>query len=179
MPTHKVNDEILTAAIAGFESQKQQIDAQIAELRQMLDGGPAEAATTPEPSPRKRKISAAARRRMALGQKKRWAAIKGESEPSAPVTPEVPKPKRRISEEGMKRIIAATKKRWRLAKAARGNQQPQRKPLRKTLPQRKQWPRLRLRLRRKPRQANRRWPALPERQAGPVGTGSLFSTVMQ
>jgi hypothetical protein len=119
MPTHKVNDEIITAAIAGFESQKQQIDAHIAELRQMLDGGPTQAATTPKPSPGKRKISAAARRRMALGQKKRWAEIKGEPEPSAPVTPEAPKPKRRISEEGMKRIIAATKKRWRLAKAAK------------------------------------------------------------
>jgi hypothetical protein len=50
---------------------------------------------------------------------KRWAAIKGESEPSARTTVEPPKPKRQISAEGRKRIIAATKKRWRLARAAK------------------------------------------------------------
>jgi hypothetical protein len=54
---------------------------------------------------------------MKEAQRLRWAKIRGESEPSAPV-PEPPKPKRRISAEGMKRIIAATKKRWRLQMAA-------------------------------------------------------------
>jgi NOL1/NOP2/fmu family ribosome biogenesis protein len=53
---------------------------------------------------------------MAIAQRKRWAKIRGESEPPAPAN--APKAKRRISEEGMKRIIAATKKRWRLQKAA-------------------------------------------------------------
>jgi hypothetical protein len=119
MPTHKVTDEIITAAIDGFESQKARIDAQIEELRAMLSGVPVQVAAAPEAPPRKRKISAAARRRMALGQKRRWAAIKGTSEPPSETTLEVPKPKRKISEEGMKRIIAATKKRWRLAKAAK------------------------------------------------------------
>jgi hypothetical protein len=52
---------------------------------------------------------------MKEAQQRRWAKIRGESEPST--TPEPSKPKRRISEEGMKRIIAATKKRWRLQKA--------------------------------------------------------------
>jgi len=51
-----------------------------------------------------------------IAQRKRWAKIRGESEPPAPA--KAPKAKRRISEEGMKRIIAATKKRWRLQKAA-------------------------------------------------------------
>src|ERR1035438_6197720 len=73
-------------------------------------------AARPEGTPRKHKISAAARRRMAIAQRKRWAKIRGESEPPAPA--KAPKAKRRISEEGMKRIIAATKKRWRLQKAA-------------------------------------------------------------
>ena len=120
MPTHKLTPEIITAAIEGFESQKRHIDTQIAELRSILSGGPAESAATPEAPAKKRKISADARRTMALGQKARWAKVRGESEPSAPVaTPEPPKKKRRISEEGMKRIIAATKKRWRLARAAK------------------------------------------------------------
>ena len=35
----KLTNEIITAAIAGFEQQKQQIDVQIAELRASLSGG--------------------------------------------------------------------------------------------------------------------------------------------
>jgi len=119
MPTQKLDRSILEAAIVGFESQKQQIDIRIAELRQMLSGGPTQTAATPQAPARKRKLSAAAQRRMAIAQRKRWAKIRGESELSAPATPEPPKEKRRISEAGMQRIIAATKRRWRLAKAAK------------------------------------------------------------
>jgi hypothetical protein len=86
----------------------------------MLPGGRTQAAARPEAPTRKR--SAATRRRMALAQKERWAAIKGTSL----ATPVLKKPKRRISEEGMKRIIAATKKRWRLQKPLR--KLPQRNP---------------------------------------------------
>jgi hypothetical protein len=118
MPTPKLTLEIINAAIEGFEAQKVRLDTQIADLRQMLEGGSPEAAATKEAGPGKRKVSAAARRRMALGQKKRWAAIKGESGPSTQATVEPPKPKRQISAEGRKRISAATKKRWRLARAA-------------------------------------------------------------
>ena len=39
MPTPKLTNEIITAAIEGFESQRRRIDDQIAELRAMLDGG--------------------------------------------------------------------------------------------------------------------------------------------
>jgi hypothetical protein len=118
MPT-KLTHEIINAALLGFEQQKTHIDAKIAELRALLPGGPAASATTPELTKRKRKkFSAASRRKMALAQKARWAKIKGESEPSAPPTPKVRKPKRRFSKEGMARIIAATKERWRLQKAA-------------------------------------------------------------
>ena len=116
MPT-KLSNEIITAAIEGFEAQKTRIDAQIAELQAVLSGGPTAAATTPEVPTRKRKrFSAASRRKMAMAQKARWAKIKGKSEPPAPA--KATKPKRRISKEGMARIVAATKKRWRLQKAA-------------------------------------------------------------
>src|ERR1017187_10453693 len=98
----KLTTEIITAAILGFEEQKRHIDTKIAELRAMLSGGPAESAARPEGTPRKHKISAAARRRMAIAQRKRWAKIRDESEPPAPA--KAPKAKRRISEEGMKRI---------------------------------------------------------------------------
>src|ERR1017187_7113603 len=115
MPTPKLTPEIITAAIEGYESQKKRIDAQIAELRAILSPGPAESAATPESATRKRKkFSAASRRKMAMAQKARWATIRGKSEPPAPA--KATKPKRRISKEGMARIIAATKKRWRLQK---------------------------------------------------------------
>src|SRR5215472_13862796 len=115
----KLTNEIITAAIDGFESQKRKIDDQIAELRAMLPGSSAETtATQGAPTRKPRKFSAAARRRMKEAQQTRWAKIRGESEPSAAAaTPEPSKPKRRISEEGMKRIIAATKKRWALKRA--------------------------------------------------------------
>jgi hypothetical protein len=113
MPKQKLTPEILAAAILGFEEQKRHIDSKIIELKSMLSGGPV---ATPEGTRRKGKIPAAVRRRMALGQKRRWAKIRGESEPA---TPETAKPKRRISEEGLKGIVAATKKRWRLAEAAK------------------------------------------------------------
>jgi hypothetical protein len=109
--TQKLSLEIITAAIAGFEAQKQDIDSKIAELRGMFNHRHA-AAEAPK---RKRKISAASRRRMALAQKKRWAAIKRQSHATSPAGSKPPK--RRISEEGMKRIIAATKRRWALKRA--------------------------------------------------------------
>ena len=121
VPT-KLTNEIIAAAIEGYEGQRKRIDQQIAELRAMLMGGPAEIAATPESPKRKRRRMSAAGRRAAEAQRKRWARIRGESEPSAPARTEVqkvPRAKRRISEEGMKRIIAATKKRWPLAKAAK------------------------------------------------------------
>ncbi|MGD1092332.1 MAG: hypothetical protein ABSB35_10105 [Bryobacteraceae bacterium] len=76
----KLTNEIIAAAIAGFEAQKKHIDSQIAELREMLNGKRTEKSATPEGPAPKRKVSAAARRRMALGQKRRWAMIKGQSE---------------------------------------------------------------------------------------------------
>src|SRR5215471_574416 len=108
MPTPKLTPEIINAAIKGFESQKRRIDDQIAELRAMLPGGSSETtATTEAPTGKRRKFSAAAIRRMREAQQRRWAKVRGESEPTAPAAkPEPSKPKRRISEEGMKRIIA-------------------------------------------------------------------------
>jgi hypothetical protein len=113
----KLNEELAHAAIDGFKAQKLRIDAQITELRAMLSGS-AQSNGAPEAAPRKhRKMSTAARRRIAMAQKARWAKVRGESVSSVP-TVKTPKKKRRISPEGLKRIIAATKKRWRLQKAA-------------------------------------------------------------
>jgi hypothetical protein len=113
MPTPKLTHEVILAAITGFESQKSRLDVQIAELRAILDGGRPDRVATPDAAPPKRKISAAARRRMALGQRKRWAASKIKSATVAA------KPKRKLSAAGRANIVAALKKRWAAKKAAR------------------------------------------------------------
>jgi hypothetical protein len=117
MPTQKLTPEVLTAAIEGFEQQKTRIDAQIQELRAMLPGGRTEPVATPEvPKGKRRKMSAAARKRIGDAQRKRWAASKGKSEaPSKTVTA---KPKRKMSAAGRKAISEATKKRWAAFHAA-------------------------------------------------------------
>src|ERR1019366_7375736 len=108
----QLTPEIITAAIVGFEQQTLHIDTQIAELRSMLSAGPAQSASaTPEPTnPKRRKMSAAARKRIGDAQRKRWAASKNATEPSGPEA--APKPKRKLSKAGRAAIVAATKKRW-------------------------------------------------------------------
>jgi hypothetical protein len=129
----KLTNEIITAAVEGYEVQKARIDQKIAELRAMLPGGSAEAAATPTaPTGKRKRFSAASRRKMALAQKARWAKIKNESEPPAPA--EAPKAKRKMSKEGLARIIAATKERWARVRAAKAQQEKAaaKKPAKKT-----------------------------------------------
>jgi hypothetical protein len=118
----RMTDEIINAAIDGFAAQKARLNQQIAELRAMLNDGQGHSAATPESAPTKRrKFSAAARRRMREAQRQRWARIRKPSEPAGSAKRES-KPKRRISKQGLKNIIAATKRRWALRRleAARG-----------------------------------------------------------
>jgi len=76
MPTPKLTPEIINAAILGFESQKTKIDAQIAELRALLSGGPAASSAAAQPTkPKRRKMSAAGRKAISEATKKRWAAF--------------------------------------------------------------------------------------------------------
>jgi hypothetical protein len=119
MPTPKLTNEIITAAILGFEAQKKNIDNQISELKVMLSGGSAKTTATLEAPTRKRKkFSAAARHRMKEAQQRRWARIRGESEPPAPATV-IPakKKKRKLSAAGKAAIVAALRKRWAAKRA--------------------------------------------------------------
>jgi hypothetical protein len=115
----KVTERMIAAAIAGFEAQKREIDAEIAALR-----GEARESAAAEPSadstkPARRKMSAATRKKMALAQKKRWAGKTATPEPEAAVEAVVPaKPKRKLSAAGKKRIIEASKKYWAAKRAA-------------------------------------------------------------
>lgn len=110
MPT--LTNEIITAAIRGFEEQKREIDEQITGLRSMLSDGTAQSRDGGSASRFRRKMSAAGRRAIAEAQRKRWAA-KAAASPEAP-----PKPKRKLSAAGRAAIVAAAKKRWAGRKAA-------------------------------------------------------------
>src|ERR1035438_3479206 len=123
MPT-KLTPEIITAAIVGFEQQKLHIDTKIAELRSLLTGGPAEptAAAPDATKGKRRKMSAAARKRIGDAQRKRWAASKGEAE--SPSKTATAKPKRKMSAAGKKAISEATKKRWAAFHATKQAKKP-------------------------------------------------------
>jgi hypothetical protein len=56
---------------------------------------------------------------MKEAQQRRWAKIRGESEPTAPVIRDAAKPKRKMSAAGRKAISEATKKRWAAFHAAK------------------------------------------------------------
>jgi hypothetical protein len=98
---------ILHAALIGYQHQRDQIEAKMAEIRSQLGGkGAAVKPIVPTASgaPVKRVLSPSARRRMAAGQRKRWAAVNAAKQ-SAPK-------KRKMSAAGRKRIAEATRKRW-------------------------------------------------------------------
>jgi hypothetical protein len=114
---NKLNQEIISAAIEGFEAQKVRIDAQIAELRASLSGSSTE--TEPSSAPLKRRtMSASARRRIAAAQRKRWAEAKRLAGGATPAA-KAKAPRRKLSAAGRKRIIEANRKRWAAAKAAK------------------------------------------------------------
>ncbi len=82
MPSH-TRIPLLSHALIGYEERKAEITAAIARIRAMLDGkAPAIATASPEPihspAPRRKRgiMSPAARKRMALLMKQRWAKAK-------------------------------------------------------------------------------------------------------
>ena len=80
MPKLRVTADFIAAAIAGYEFQKDQIESKIAELQAILSGGRRIVAGGKLETPkRKRSLSAAARKRIADAQKKRWAAYRKRS----------------------------------------------------------------------------------------------------
>jgi hypothetical protein len=112
----KLTQEIIEAAITGFEARKKSIDGQIAELRAMIET-PTAPAPSSAPAKRgrtKRKVSPKALKRMREGQRRRRAAEKGET--PTPVAAE--KPKRKLSAAGRKAIVAALKNRWAAKRSA-------------------------------------------------------------
>jgi hypothetical protein len=112
MPSQKLTDEILTAAIEGFEAQRGRLDAQIADLRQKLSGDHMEPTAMPPASKRRRKMSRAGRDRIAAAQRKRWAAARKQPEATSRVASQSKRKKRKLTAAGRRAIVEATKRRW-------------------------------------------------------------------
>ncbi len=113
----RYDEGFLRAALIGYESEKSKIEAAIAEIQGQLGHrgqGRPKAGVEGEghSAPKRRTMSASARRRIAVAQRKRWAALK-----NAQAAP--PKPKRKLSAAGRRAIIEATKKRWSAIRAAK------------------------------------------------------------
>lgn len=88
MPTPKFTNEILAAAIAGFEQQKSQLESKIAELKAMLAGGhsaPAVVAAKRPAKKTKRRISAEGRRRIIAANKRMWEARRAAAKSAPPI----------------------------------------------------------------------------------------------
>jgi hypothetical protein len=87
---------------------KDKIESLQKQLTRLLGGTDGAAA------PRKRrKMSAAGRRKIAAAQKARWAKVKGRKSAAKPVK----KARRKMSAAGRAKIAAAAKARWAKAKA--------------------------------------------------------------
>src|SRR6266851_4885446 len=113
------NRDLLAMALVGYEAAKAKISATIAEIQAKLghQGRGRPGVATDGASPAKRVMSAAARKRIATAQRKRWAAVRkqGKSAPKAAA----PK-KRKMSAAARKRIGGATRKRWAAYRKAGG-----------------------------------------------------------
>jgi hypothetical protein len=77
----KLSNEILNAAVIGFEKQKADLSTRIAELKQMLGGGAKEPAIkAAAPARKRRRLSAAGRKAISEAAKRRWALKRAAAE---------------------------------------------------------------------------------------------------
>lgn len=80
MPNKQIDQTILEMALIGYEAERQKIEARISEIRDHLNGvgKPAKTAAVEPVAPvrKRRKMSAAARKRIGDATRKRWAALR-------------------------------------------------------------------------------------------------------
>lgn len=115
----KFDTDDLRAALIGYQHEYDHLTGKIAEIRAQIRGR-SNAATNAPVERTRRGMSAAARKRIAAGQKERWA--KYHAEHGAPKRKSAKssgkrKRKRKLSAEGRANIIAALKKRWAATKS--------------------------------------------------------------
>lgn len=77
MRTNHIDPDTLRAALIGYQAERESIEGKIAEIRRQLGrSAPAGSVATPRGPRKKRTLSAAARKRIAAAQRKRWRAFK-------------------------------------------------------------------------------------------------------
>jgi hypothetical protein len=97
----KIANDILEAALIGYQQRANEIEAKIAELRREI-GSP----TATVRGRKRRRLSTEARRKIAEAQRKRWAKAKGQT------ATKPARKKRHLSAAARQRIATAQKKRW-------------------------------------------------------------------
>src|SRR5260370_17105051 len=102
----KVTEDLLNAAVLGFEAQRTQIDAKISEIKLLLNGSTLATAPTETVRPHAKR-SAAVRKKMRMAQQLRWRKIR---EAAAPPQAVAAKPKKRVMSASAKKRIPAAQK---------------------------------------------------------------------
>jgi len=110
-----MDNSILEMALVGYEAEVQRIEIAMAGIRSQLGvrSNGASSKATAEAKPR-RHMSASGKRRVALAQKRRWAAFHAKQSSPAPKTAA----KRKMSPAAKAKLVANLKK-ARAAKAAK------------------------------------------------------------
>jgi hypothetical protein len=124
-----MDNSLLAAALVGYESQLQKINDAIAEIRSQLGQRPGRSPARVVAAPKTRRtMSAAARKRIAAAQKKRWAAFHAKAEKPAKKVAVAKKaaPKRKMSPERKAALVAnlAKARAARAAKKSAGDKVP-------------------------------------------------------
>jgi hypothetical protein len=112
----------LENALRELREKRSQAQLEIDKLDQIISGIESlngSSAVSSKSGRPKRIVSAASRRKMALAQKARWAAIRTLSQPVVAESTGSAPAKRKISAAGRKRIAAAQRARWAKLKAGK------------------------------------------------------------
>jgi hypothetical protein len=96
-------------ALVGYEQEKTRIEAQITAIHAQLGTAKPSLTITDGAAPKKRRLSAAARKRISVATKARWLKFR-KQKAEAEKPPE--KTKRKLSAAGLRAIREATAKRW-------------------------------------------------------------------
>lgn len=115
--TKQSDQELLQAALVGYQHQYAVLGERIAEITRQIGGRAGESAAADVARPRR--MSASARRRIGEAQRKRWAAQREVTGTPAPAKVSGRRKKRNMSAEGKARIAEATRKRWEAFRAAK------------------------------------------------------------
>ena len=115
-----IDPDILRAALTGYQHEREQIVQKIADLTRQLGR---KAGPSAKEGGRTSAMSDDGRRRIAVAQRKRWAALKRAAGAQGKKAAAKKSGKRRMSAEGRRRIAEATRKRWEAFRARKAASQ--------------------------------------------------------